>query len=402
VALGLGLLIGAERERRKQAEPGASTAGIRTFTVAALAGALSFQLGGPLLLAAATLVLGGLTALGYWRTRNDSDAGLTSEIALVLTLLLGALAMRAALPAAMAGVAVAILLAGRNRIHDFVGRVMTANELDAVLVLAAASLIVLPLLPDRAVGPFDAINPRKVWTVVILVLAIGAGGHVAVRALGARAGLALAGLASGFASSSATIGAMGERARRAPDALAAATAGAVLSTVATVLQMAVVVGVTSAEALRAIALPLVLAGAAAVAYGAVFTLIGLRKPGPDGHDPGDAVSLRAALTFGALLAGVMLAAAALSARFGATGTVAAAAVAGLVDAHAAAISTAALVASGALPADQAALPILAGLSTNTVTKLAFAVTAGGRNFTLRVAPGLILVLAAAWAGLLAG
>ncbi|WP_293452789.1 DUF4010 domain-containing protein [Phenylobacterium sp.] len=398
--MGLGLLIGAERERRKQAEPGASTAGIRTFTVASLAGALSLALGGPLLLSAATLVLGTFTALGYWRTRKESDAGLTSEIALVLTLLLGALATRAPLPAAMAGVAVTILLAGRTRIHDFVGRVMTAAELDAVLVLAAASLIVLPLLPDRAMGPFDAINPRKVWTVVILVLAIGAGGHVAVRALGVRFGLAAAGLASGFASSTATIGAMGQRAARAPEMLGAATAGAVLSTVATVIQMAVVVGVTSLETLKAMAPSLALAGATAVAYGAVFTVLGLRRTAANGDDRAPAVSLKAALTFGAILALVLLAAAALRTWFGDAGVIAAAALAGLVDTHAAAISVAALVASGALPPEGAVLPILAGLSTNTASKLLFAVTSGGRAFALRVAPGLVLVMAAAWAGAL--
>lgn len=345
-------------------------------------------------------MLGAFTALGYWRTRKESDAGLTSEIALVLTLLLGALATRAPLPAAMAGVAVTILLAGRTRIHDFVGRVMTAAELDAVLVLAAASLIVLPLLPDRAMGPFDAINPRKVWTVVILVLAIGAGGHVAVRALGVRFGLAVAGLASGFASSTATIGAMGQRAARAPEMLGAATAGAVLSTVATVIQMAVVVGVTSLETLKAMAPSLALAGATAVAYGAVFTVLGLRRTATNGDDRAPAVSLKAALTFGAILALVLLAAAALRTWFGDAGVIAAAALAGLVDTHAAAISVAALVASGALPPEGAVLPILAGLSTNTASKLLFAVTSGGRAFALRVAPGLVLVMAAAWAGAL--
>lgn len=400
VALGAGLLIGAERERRKLKESTPSTAGIRTFAVASLAGALSLQLGGAALLAVATGVAGVLAALGYWRTRADQDPGLTTEITLIVTLLVGGLAMREPQLAAMVGVAVAILLAGRSRLHHFVGSVLTEEELEAALVLGAATLVVLPLLPDRTLGPFGAINPRKIWMLVILVLAIGAAGHVAMRALGARFGLPVAGLASGFVSSTATIGAMGARAAKASDVLPAAVAGAVLSTVATVVQMVVVVAATSLPTLQALALPLAVAGVAAAAYGAVFTIAGLRHASEDEADPGAAISLKAALTFGAILAAVLVASAALRAWFGEAGSIAAAALAGLADTHAAAISVAALVASGAMAPQDAVLPILAGFSSNTLSKVVFAATAGGRAFALRVVPGLLLVVLGLWLGAL--
>lgn len=402
MALGVGLLIGAERERRKLAKPSPTAAGIRTFTVASLTGALSLLLGGPLLLAVATAVAGVFVALSYWRTRGDDDPGLTTEIALIVTLLIGGLAMREPQLAATAGVALAILLAGRSQMHHFVGQVLTEAELEAALVLGAATLVVLPLLPDRALGPFDAINPRTIWMLVILVLAIGAAGHVAVRALGARFGLPVAGLASGFVSSTATIGAMGARVKETPAVLSAATAGAVLSTVATVVQLTLVIGATSLPTLQALALPLACAGGAAVAYGVVFTLAGLRHKSAAEADPGAAISLKSALAFGGVLAVVLVASAALRTWFGDAGSVAAAALAGLVDAHAAGISVAAQVASGAMPPDAAVLPILAGLSTNTISKVVFAVTSGGRAFALRVVPGLVLVIAAAWLGALPG
>lgn len=398
VALGVGLLIGAERERRKLAKAGSGAAGIRTFTVASLAGALSTILGGVAMLAVATGVVGALVALGYWRTRGDRDPGLTTEIALVVTTLIGALAVSQPQLAAMVGVGVAILLAGRNRLHHFVDDVLTEEELEAALILGAATLVVLPLLPDRGLGPFEAINPQTVWKLVILVLAIGAAGHVAVRALGARFGLAVAGLASGFVSSTATIGAMGARTKATPAVMSAAVAGAVLSSVATIVQMSLVIGATSLPTLQAMTLPLACAGAAAAAYGIAFTVIGFRHTSPEEADPGKAVSLVAALTFGAILAAVMLASAALRAWFGEAGSIAAAALAGLADAHAAGISVAAMVASGAMPPEAAVLPILAGLSTNTASKIVFAVTAGGRGFALRVVPGLLLVVAAAWLG----
>lgn len=398
----MGLLIGAERERRKLAKPTPTAAGIRTFTVASLTGALSLLLGGPLLLAVATAVAGVFVALSYWRTRGDDDPGLTTEIALIVTLLIGGLAMREPQLAATVGVALAILLAGRSQMHHFVGQVLTEAELEAALVLGAATLVVLPLLPDRALGPFDAINPRTIWMLVILVLAIGAAGHVAVRALGARFGLPVAGLASGFVSSTATIGAMGARVKETPGVLSAAVAGAVLSTVATVVQLTLVIAATSLPTLQALTVPLACAGAAAVAYGVVFTLAGLRHKSEDGADPGAAISLKSALTFGAILAVVLVASAALREWFGDVGSVAAAALAGLVDAHAAGISVAALVASGAMPPDAAVLPILAGFTANTVSKVAFAVTAGGQAFALRVIPGLVLVVAALWLGAVPG
>ncbi|WP_296600441.1 MgtC/SapB family protein [Phenylobacterium sp.] len=400
VALGIGLLIGTERERRKLAKPDPTAAGIRTFTVAALAGALSALLGGVLMLVAATTVIGALVALSYWRTRKDGDPGLTTEIALVVTTFIGALAMSQPQLAATVGVGLAILLAGRSRLHHFVSDVLTEEELEAALLLGAATLVVLPLLPDRGVGPFLAVNPRTVWKLVILVMAIGAVGHVAVRALGPRFGLPIAGLASGFVSSTATIGAMGSRAASAPETLGASVAGAVLSTLATVLQMAAVLAATSLPTLQALTPSLLAAGVAAAAYGIVFTIIGFRHTAAESADPGKAISVVAALTFGAILAVVMLASAALRIWFGDLGSVAAAAVAGLADTHAAAISVAALVASGAMTPDSAVLPILAGLTANTASKVVFATTAGGRTFAMRVVPGLLLVAAAAWAGAL--
>jgi uncharacterized membrane protein (DUF4010 family) len=191
---------------------------------------------------------------------------------------------------------------------------------------------------------------------------------------------------------------MGARARKAPDVLAAATAGAVLSTVATIIQMAVVLAATSEATLGALAWPLICAGIAAAAYGAAFTLQALRQSGEEEPRPGRAFSLSTALVFALTLSGILVASAALRQWFGETGAIVAAAVAGLVDTHSAAISIASLVASGKMNAADAVIPILAGLSTNTVSKMALAVTSGGSTFALRVLPGLILVALAAWAG----
>ena len=399
VALGIGLLIGAERERRKGDDRSRSPAGIRTFAVTSLAGAISFTIGGDLVLAVTILGVITLTAVAYWRG-DDDDPGLTSEVALILTTLLGGLSMRQ--PALAAGVAVAavILLAARTPLHHFVRSVLTEGEVRDALIFAGATLVVLPLVPDRPMGPYGALNPHTIWIIVILVMAISAGGYVAVRLLGARFGLPIAGLASGFISSTATIGAMGARATKEPEVLAAAVAGAVLSSLATILQLAAVLGATSVITLRALSGSLISAGFVAASYGVFFTIRALYQKTEGEDQPGQAFSPYTAIGFALILSGILVASAALREWFGETGVILAAAAAGFVDTHSAAISIASLVASGKMSASDAVIPILAGLSTNTISKIIFALASGGHSFSLRVIPGLILATLAAWAGAL--
>lgn len=200
VALGIGLLIGVERERRKGARH--ASAGVRTFALTALLGALCLHLGAAPLLAVGTVAVAAFAALDYLRSGNGR---LTTEMALLLTLLLGALATRQPAPAAALGVIIAMLLAERTRIHFFVSRVITDAELHDTLVLASAVLVVLPLIPNRFVGPFSAINPYSLWTIVVLTLSINAIGQLALRLLGARYGLALTGSRTVFRSEDHSI-----------------------------------------------------------------------------------------------------------------------------------------------------------------------------------------------------
>jgi uncharacterized membrane protein (DUF4010 family) len=396
VALGIGLLIGVERERRKGQGPQRGAAGLRTFAVASLAGAVSLAVGGELLLAVTTGGVIALAALSYWRTRGD-DPGITTEAALVLTTLLGGLALHQPMLAAGLGAVMAGLLYARSPLHDFVREILTQDDIRDALILAGATLVVLPMLPDRPIGPYDALNPHALWLIVILVMGVSALGYAMIRLVGARFGLPLAGLASGFISSVATIAAMGDRARKMPALLKVAAAGAVLSTVATVVQMTVVVAATSMAVLHELRLSLLYAGIAALGYGGVAALLALGSKPEETRRPERAFSLPVALAFAGIVGAVVLAAAFLKARFGTAGIIVAAAVGGLVDTHASAVSIASLVAAGKMEAREAVLPILVAFSTNTVTK-AVAAAAGGRMYLLLVAPGLALVALAAWAG----
>jgi len=247
-------------------------------------------------------------------------------------------------------------------------------------------------------GPYGALNPRSIWLIVILVMAIGAAGYIAVRILGDRFGLAIAGLASGFISSVATIGAMGTRAKTTPAILGAAVAAAVLSTVATIVQMCAVLAATSMTVLRVLSIPLLCAGLAAVAYGVVFTIKALRDTKTANSQTGHAFSFVSAIMLAVTLSGILLVSAALRENYGEIGVMIGAALAGFADTHSAAVSIASLVASGKMNPSDAISPILAALSTNTISKIVVAWTAGGRPFAARLTPGLIFVISAAWAG----
>jgi uncharacterized membrane protein (DUF4010 family) len=397
VALGIGLLIGAERERRKGSGPSRSPAGIRTLTIASLAGAISLLVGGPILLAITAAGALVLIAVAYWRGHED-DPGLTTEIALTVTILLGGLSMQQPALAAGLGVTVAVVLAAKSGLHRFVRNFLAETELQDALIFAGATLVVLPLAPDRPMGPYGALNPHSIWVIVILIMAISTAGYVAVRLLGTRFGLPIAGLASGFVSSTATIGAMGARAAKAKEVLAASVAGAVLSTIATIVQMALVLATTSTATVLALAVPLACGGLAASVYGAAFTVLALRQPAEPKMPRGRAFSLSTAFVFASTLSVILVACAALQDQFGEKGVIFAAAIAGFADTHSAAISVASLVAAGKLEASDAVLPILAGLTTNSISKILLAATSGGRSFALRVIPGLIIVALATWAG----
>jgi uncharacterized membrane protein (DUF4010 family) len=398
VALGIGLLLGAERERRKGEGPARGAAGIRTFALVALAGGIAMAVGGGLVLAVA-LGFVALAVLAAYILGDRTDPGLTTEVAVVVAFLLGALAQQEPQLAAGIAVVVTILLAAREQLHRLVSRALTEQEVHDALLFAGASLVILPLAPNERIGPYGVFNPFAIWRLVVIVMAIGGAGYAAVRLLGARVGLPLSGLAAGFVSSSATIAAMGARARETPALRAPAVAAAVLSTVATVVQMVIIVGATDGRTLAQLWPAMAFAGVAAVGYGAVFALRALRDAAADAHQPGGrAFDLKTAVLFAATVTAVLFVSAVLGDWLGNRGVLLSAAVAGFADTHAAAIAVAGLAAGGRIEPADAVVPILAAFTTNSVTKMVLAAASGGRRFALEVWPGVIATAALAWAG----
>ncbi len=396
-ALGIGLLIGAERERRKGAGPGRDAAGIRTFSIVGLMGATAQLLGSPLL-TAVVVALVGLHALQSYRRSNRDDPGLTTEIALILTCVLGVMAVAAPAVAAAAGIALAALLVSRDYLHGFVKKVLTEQELSDVIVLGAILLVALPLAPDRFLGPLDAINPRQVMKFIVLVMLIGAIGHIATRLPGQRKGLLVAGFAAGFISSTATVYQMAQLSRDPAQHDDRALTAAIISCASTYIQLALLV-LSVSPALLGMLLPSMGAGMLVI-VGQVALLARMHKddpagaamPAPGGH----AFSLKMSFGLAGGIVLVTLLSTFLHRQFGAGGALAGAAAAGLADAHSATASLLNLAANGVLSIDEARIGILAAFTTNALTKAVVALAAGTRDYAAKFVAGLLLMLAFTW------
>ncbi len=393
VAIGIGLLVGVERERAKGLGPDRAVAGIRTFTLLGLLGALAHLIGDYGVLVAGLFVALAVVA-SYQRTRT-TDPGLTTEVAMLVTFALGVLAMQAASIAAGMGVLVTLVLAAKSRMHRFTRQVLTTQEMHDLLLLAAAAFVVLPLLPDRSIDPWGALNPHRIWMLVVAVMAVSSAAYVALRAFGAQLGLALAGLAGGFVSSTATIAAMGDGARANPQSNAAFASAGLLSNVATIIQMVVVLTTLSPPLLVRAAWPLVAAGAVATAA-AVFASwkafsTSVETPGMAGNRPFDP---KRVLGFVAILTLILLFAAIARHWLGAASLPWVLAASGLADVHAAAASAAQMVATGQVRVEPALVAILAAMTANSFGKCLMAAARGGRRYAARVIPGIVLMMIA--------
>jgi uncharacterized membrane protein (DUF4010 family) len=396
VALGCGLVIGIERERRKGRGPRRALAGVRTFTLAALLGALAAASTAPVLVGAGAALVITLAAIGYFQDRRGGtrDPGVTTELALLLTYLFGVTAMERPSLAAGAAVIVTMLLAARPQLHRFSTVVLTERELRDALFLGGAALVVLPIVPSTHVAWLGGVDPRRLWALVVLLITLQAAGYVALRVGGPRIGLGLAGLASGFISSTATIAAMAARARTEPGLLGACVSGALFSNVATVVQLMIVSVTVHPPALTALGAPLAAGGAAAAIL--AFASLRAARGTSASRPPGRAFNVKAAVALAGLLTGVTAVAAVLTQRYGAHAAEWMAALSGFADVHAAATSVLSLAAGGRLAVHDVTFPIVLAFTTNTASKLV-AAWGGGRAYGARVTAGLFIVTGAVWA-----
>ena len=391
-ALGAGLLIGLVYERRREGDPGIA-AGLRSHTLLALLGAIGLWIGVPVFLV--VLLLAGIfAAISYLRTAAD-NTGLTAEIALLCSCLLGGLAMREPGAAGAIAVLVAVLIQAKARLHRFSRELISNREVTDGLVLLAFALIGLPLLPDEPIGPYGALNLATVWKLVVLVMAVGALGHVALRVVGGRWGLPLSGFFAGYVSSTAATASFGQRAREEPTRLNPAIGAALLANLAS-LSLFVPILLAIAPALLPEVIFELLAAAAVLVAGA---LLGIgraeRNEPPPPRADARMFRLGQAIGFAVLISGVLVVSHIAGHWLGPNAALATAFLTALAELQAATATVATLFRDGTIDAAQARWAIVGLIAAASAAKSVVAFTSGGPRFGLRVAIWLVAMSAAA-------
>lgn len=394
VAFGAGLLVGVERERRKGEGPERHSAGLRTFLVAALAGAAG-QVLSPVVAAVVLAAVAGMAGLSYWRSRSD-DPGLTTELALIATTLIGMLAVSQPELAAALAVVLAGVLALKSRLHQFATDWLSETELHDGLLLAALALVLLPLLPTEPIGLLGHLSPQRILMLVLVILLMQAASHLGQRLLGQRAGVPLAGLLGGFVSSTATISALGSQVRSGEMPLRLAWCGGVLSTAATWLQAWLIGGVLAPKHVSEMA-------ALAIVGATVPCVIGLalwrRQAGGAQrvHAPtnGPVLRLKEALQVsGLLLAGAVVVQWAHA--FSDAGLMIGVGVAAIADAHAPVAALWGLRAAEGVSANELLHGTLVAISVNACTRTVAAWAAGGGRYAVGIGGAFALSLTVVW------
>lgn len=403
LALGLGLLIGLQREWARQ------MAGIRTFPLIAMLGAASALISehvGGWIFSAALLLVGAALALLYHeqfrRAEDDeredeppaaaedtprAELGLTTIIAALLTFIIGAMpSLGYPFEAILLAGTTAVLLQLKEPLHRFVGGIGEA-EIRAVFKLALIALVILPALPDETLGPYDVLNPFHIWLMVVLIVGISVTGYLIYNYLGERAGVILGGILGGLVSSTATTVSFARRAREVPAASDMAAATIMIASALAFARVAGEVLIVAPDLAGEVLPQFGVMGAlmAALAIAAGLRLAGggdaEREPLLETENP---ANLRAAVIFGGLYALILLAVAAAQEHFGDRGVYVVAILSGLTDVDAITLSTAQMMKSERIVADTGWRMMFVAALSNIAFKGGVVAVLGSRPLLKRV------------------
>lgn len=392
VALGLGLLVGLQREWTE-----APFAGIRTFALITVLGTACAQLAEPLggWIVSAGLILVGAMMIVDWHDRAEelkTDPGHTTLIAVLLMFVAGASLVALDLAVGLViGGGVAVLLQSKRALHDFVHRI-GEPEIRAIMQLALIALVVLPVLPNRSFGPYGVLNPFQIWLMVVIICGISVAGYLGFKFYGARAGTLFAGFLGGVISSTATAVSYASQSRKTPSMARRGAVVIMLASTMVFVRVTLEIAVVAPGILRSVLPPILLMMAlmAAISAGLFRSTHTEASALELGNDPAD---LKSAITFGALYAAVLLAVAIAREHFGNPGLFLVAGLSGLTDMDAITLSTAKLIQSGRLEVDTGWRMILVGAMSNLVFKGAAVAVLGDRKLLARVAATFGLALA---------
>jgi uncharacterized membrane protein (DUF4010 family) len=393
IALGLGLLVGLQRE--SAASP---LAGVRTFPLVTVLGTvcgLLSQAFGGWILAAGIIALSAIIFIGkiIEMSKGHLDPGVTTEVALLLMFAVGAYLVVGDRAAAIAiGGGAAVLLHFKGELHGIVAR-LGANDLKAIMQFALISLVILPVLPNRTYGPFDVLNPRNIWWMVVLIVGINLGGYIAYKFLGQRAGITLGGVLGGLISSTATTVSYAKRAAAATGAIGPAAIIIMIASTVVFARLLLEIATVAPSFLPAAApwLTALLLLSAVSSFALWFRSDKNHEEMPEQENPSE---LKSALVFGLIYAVVLFVVAAVKELYGSRGLYAVAALSGLTDVDAITLSTAQLVNAGRLNADDGWKLIVVAAISNLIFKAGAVAALGRRKLFVRILPAYGIVIVA--------
>lgn len=400
VALGIGILIGIQRESAYDEPEGKLFAGVRTFALISLTGYVAAltadQLASALPFVGVLVVFGVLLALSYHKDVHAGKPGMTTEMATVITFMIGAVCYwDLILLAAALGVTVTALLSLKPQFRTL-AHAVTRDDIYATLKFAVVSIIVLPILPNRNFGPspFDVFNPYKIWLMVVFISGISFLGYVMIKVVGAQRGIGLTGLLGGIASSTAVTLSFSQRSRESPQLARPFSLAIIVAwTVMFVRLLIVVLALNQALAYRLL-LPASITLFAGLVYCVYLYFV---QPSHEKEDMtfANPFELRPALKFGAIYAVILLVSTAARVYFGNTGIYVSSFVSGLVGVDAIALSMADLArAPTNLDLTVAARAVMIAALSNTLFKGGFALMSGAPALRRALWPGMALMVAA--------
>jgi uncharacterized membrane protein (DUF4010 family) len=391
-ALGLGMLIGLERERTRGEER--TFAGVRTFSLVALLGATSVYIGEqtelPWIVGLVFLAIVALVVTSYYVSARNGSIGATTEVSILITFLIGSMCAWDEIGIAGAVSVIAmLLLALKGWLHNLAKRI-EPSDVEATLKFAIITLIVLPLVPNTNYGPegLEVINPYKTWLMVVLIAGLNFAGYVLVKVVGREHGLGITGLLGGLVSSTAVTLSFSQRSRNEPDLAPVLALAILLAWTVMFFRVVVEVGVVNLSLAKDLVLGMVLMGVVSLCICFLLWRRG-RSTGKNkaevesGHNP---FELGDAIKFGGLFAAVIFIANAAQVYFGDTGLYLAGALAGLTDVDAIALSMANLAQQNPDSSGAAARTIVIAVISNTMVKCGMAIWIGAPSMRRTMIP----------------
>jgi len=381
IALGLGFLVGFQRQRDQK-----EMAGVRTFSfitiLGALLGIIELETGNYWLLPAFGLGLVALMiASSFIKSKaGDNDPGLTTEVAALLMFSVGAyLVLGSQVIGVIVGGGVAFLLYLKSRLHKWIIN-LEDKDVRAIMTFAAISLIILPVLPDQTYGPYDVLNPYNIWLIVVLIVGISVAGYFIYRFMGKKVGIVSSGILGGLISSTATTVSYARMAKQSKNIGVLAVFVILTASAISFIRIIFEISVVAPGQIGSLVTPIAAVALVMILLSVIlFILINRNKQDSEIPEPDNPAQFKSALIFGLLYGLILIGVAYTKAELGNEALYIVAIISGLTDVDAITLSLSNLMKSGSLETQLGwRLIVLAGLS-NMLFKGIMAVVLGGKQ-----------------------